>query len=111
MHSDPTSLQSAQSEWERSVGAHAQHFVALLEREGPKLSGAGLPDGGRAELRAMRRLGLEEGNLLAAVDAAVACREPAWLLPLGRLLWRQFVITSNFSAINACYERLFEAAK
>src|ERR1041384_3472281 len=48
--------------------AHSRHYAMLLEREGPHLNGGGSPDEGRAQMVALKRLGIELGNILAALD-------------------------------------------
>jgi tetratricopeptide (TPR) repeat protein len=69
------------SEYEFVVTAHAAHYSALAEREGPRLNGGGTSDGGRAQMQALAIWRIELENINAALDTAINRSASGWLLP------------------------------
>jgi tetratricopeptide (TPR) repeat protein len=62
---------SGESEFEHAVGLYAGHYAKLLDRHGPRLGGAGRPDGGMAQLSALARLRTELPNIIEALEITV----------------------------------------
>jgi tetratricopeptide (TPR) repeat protein len=102
---------AAQCEYDQAVLAHAGHFIALLERESPRLSGAGRRDGGRGQLLALRRLKQDLSNIVQAVDTAVACSSLNWLLAAADHLRNFLDRGSEFRQQHASYSLLAGAAE
>jgi predicted ATPase/class 3 adenylate cyclase len=94
-----------------ALQAHAAYCAALLEAEGPRLSGAGEPDGGAGQHAALQRFRLEFENLLAALDTALAEGAVAWLLAQARHLGKYLDTTSAFQRMDETYQRLLAAAQ
>jgi tetratricopeptide (TPR) repeat protein len=99
------------SECARALDAHAAHYAELLQRVGPQLQGAGLPDAGRAQSTVLHTLGLEFGNISVALSAALAAGKAEWLSPMARYLWRYLDIASAFRAMRQNYRRLVKEAR
>jgi predicted ATPase/Tfp pilus assembly protein PilF len=76
----------SQTLFEQAVRQHAEYFAALAEREGPRLRGGGTPDGGAAQLAALRCWRLEQDNVQEALDSALRRGEISWLLAISRNL-------------------------
>jgi tetratricopeptide (TPR) repeat protein len=99
------------SECERALQVHAAHYARLLDREGPRLRGAGLPDAGRGQREVFLLLQAERGNVSAALNTALALDGTQWLLPLARYLWRYLDIASEFLRMRQHYRRLAREAR
>src|SRR5438874_668709 len=98
------------SDYERAVMAHALHFVEVLERQGPRLHGAGQPDGGAAQLAALNELEIDQENLQVAFTTALDQRALSWLLPLTANLRRYFEHISEYLRLEeTCAAVLVEA--
>jgi tetratricopeptide (TPR) repeat protein len=102
---------AAKSEYERTVLAHAGYFADLLEAHGPLLLGCGKPDGGLAQLAALRLLKLEQENFFEALDTALNHRLTGPLLLITRELWHFLRIISDHHAISASYQRILMFAQ
>src|SRR5437588_13113000 len=76
---DDAPVPAAVSMYERTVTAHAAYYSALVGKHGPQLKGAGKPDGGKAQLFALRWLSLELQNILEALDTALSRGKMDWI--------------------------------
>jgi tetratricopeptide (TPR) repeat protein len=83
------------SEYDTTIRAHAGHYCAVVGRAGPRLAGAGTPDGGRAQLRALRYLEAESANIGEGLDTASHQEDPILLLPFARWLPRYFAMRGD----------------
>src|SRR5439155_67204 len=69
---------------------HAEHYLALAQREWPELRGSG-------QAAALRRLESEHANLRAAIDWACAQGRAELALRLAALLWRYWWVRGLLS--------------
>jgi len=100
-----------EKEYARVIRLHAEHYAGLLVREGPSLRGAGRPDSGRGQAMALKRIGLERGNLSLALESALARQEAAWLLPIVKHHWRALDISGSFRTVLDEAARVLRAAQ
>jgi len=96
--------------FEQAVQAHAEYFVGLVEREGPRLNGGGTPDGGALQMAAVRSWRLELDNILEALDSGVRRGAISWLLPIARHLQVYLEQVSSFYTQRDRYSLLLETA-
>jgi len=102
---------SQDSLYEQAVSAHAAYFAALVQREGPRLGGGGVPDGGAVQRQALRCWQLELENINEALDSAINQGEVSWLQPIATHLRTYLDNTSAFFLARERYSSLDAAAR
>jgi tetratricopeptide (TPR) repeat protein len=101
----------SESLFEQAVRAHAAYYAGLAQRSGPRLNGGGRPDGGAAQLAALRSWRLELANILEALDSVVRRGKIAWLLPIARFLQMYLQQVSDYYTLRDCYSLLLDLAQ
>lgn len=97
--------------YDQAVSAHAAYFAALALREGPRLGGGGVPDGGAVQRQALRCWQLELENFSQAQDSALELGTTRWLRPIAAYLKTFLDSTSAFSLAYERYRALDAAAR
>jgi tetratricopeptide (TPR) repeat protein len=101
---------NAASDFGQALRGHAQHYAALIDREGPLLHGSGQPDSGAGQLQVMRLLQLELENIDAALDAATQYPLDPWLAQIAAFLYRFRIIRGDAAAVDGRYRELLSRA-
>ena len=90
--------------YETVVLAHARYFAELIEREGEELKG-------HDQMRTMKALGTELGNIYGALDASLKAEDTELLLSFAKHLASYLDIVSQWQEGIPKYQRLAEKAK
>jgi len=97
--------------YESAVVAHARYYSQLVEREGPRLTGAGTPDGGATQRQALRCWQIELDNINEALAISLNRGEVDWLRPIAAHLSTYLETISAFTLSRERYHVLVEAAR
>ncbi|MCC7479142.1 tetratricopeptide repeat protein [bacterium] len=100
----------SQSLYKFAVCAHAAYFSALAEREGTRLSGGGTPDGGAAQMQALRTWQLELENIYEALDTGLRRGSVDWVVPIVQWLRRFLEMTGAALSELEVYTKLLTEA-
>jgi predicted ATPase/class 3 adenylate cyclase len=92
------------SAYETVVLAHARYFAKLIEREGEELKG-------HDQMRTMKALGTELGNIYGALDASLKTEDTELLLSFAKHLASYLDIVSQWQEGIPKYQRIAERAK
>jgi predicted ATPase/class 3 adenylate cyclase len=101
----------SESEYMAAARAFTQYYAALLDGAGQMLNGAGRPDGGTAQLRALRAMGAETLNLRRAIDLADSQNDAAALEPAARYLATYAYMAADYPLALELYPTLLSAAQ
>lgn len=106
----PPKTPSHDNEHDATIAAHAGYYIRLLEAVIAQQRGAGVPDGGRVQLTAIRHCEIEQGNFLAAFETAMQSWNEVWSLSLARHLQYCLEMQAEFRKTQRCYAALVEQA-
>jgi hypothetical protein len=98
--------QGSLSDYEQTVRAHAAYFAQLAETAAAELLGAGRPDNGIAQRRALQLCELELANLYELLDTAARRRNEHWLLAAAQGLSHYFVVSGAYTQLQETTQRL-----